>query len=158
MNYGYVDDTLAVQMARKICDCIGPGKYNTAVHMIIETAVAETGLGRIEDKTDGAGMGITQFDKIPFNDIRNRSIKLRPIILKELGVDISKVDWDDLRYNIFLSLLFARLLYWLKGEPIPQTIEERAAYWKLHYNTKLGKGTVEHYLMMNEKYGVKINI
>jgi len=156
MNYGYVDDTLAVQMARKICHCIGPGKYNTAVHMIIETAVAETGLGRIEDKTDGAGMGITQFDKIPFSDIRDRSIKLRPIILKELGVDISKVDWDDLRYNIFLSLLFARLLYWLKGEPIPKNIEERAAYWKLHYNTKLGKGTPEHYLMMNEKYRVKI--
>ncbi|MCT7596440.1 hypothetical protein [Aliarcobacter butzleri] len=158
MNYGYVEDELAIKMAKRICDCIGHGKYNTAVHMIIETAVAETGLGKIEDKTDAAGMGITQFDKIPFDDIRNRSIKLRPIILKELGVDISKVDWDDLRYNIFLSLLFARLLYWLKGEPIPKTIEERAAYWKLHYNTKLGKGTVEHYLMMNEKYGVKINI
>lgn len=153
-NYGYVTDELVVEMATKICDCVGHGKYNTAVEMIIETAIAETGLGRIEDKTDGAGMGITQFDKIPFADVRDRSIKLRPAILKELGVDIAKVNWDDLRYNIFLSLLFARLLYWLKGDPIPATIEERAKYWKLHYNTKDGKGTVEHYLEMNRRFGV----
>ncbi len=156
MNYGYVTNGLAVEMATKICDCIGHGKYETAVHMIIETAVTETGLGRLEDKTDAAGMGITQFDKIPFADVRDRCIKLKPQIEKDLGVDITKVDWDDLRYNIFLSLLFARLLYWLKGEPIPKTIEERASYWKLHYNTKLGKGTVEHYLEMNKKYGVKL--
>ena len=157
MNYGYVTDELAIEMANKICDCIGHGKYGTAVHMIIETAVAETGLGRIEDKTDEAGMGITQFDKIPFADIRDRCIKLKPQIEKDLGVDITKVNWDDLRYNIFLSLLFARLLYWLKGEPIPKTIEERAAYWKFHYNTKSGQGTVEHYLEMNRKYVVKID-
>lgn len=157
-NYGFVSDELAVKMAKKICDTIGHGKYQTAVHMIIETAVAETGLGKIEDKTPlSAGMGITQFDKIPFSDIRDRSIKLRPIILKELGVDISIVEWNELKYNLFLSLLFTRLLYWLKGDPIPQTIEQRAAYWKLHYNTKLGKGTPEHYLMMNQKYGVKID-
>ncbi len=157
MNYGYVTDEMAVEMSIKICDCIGHGKYETAVEMIIETAVAETGLGRIKDTTDSAGMGITQFDKIPFSDVRDRSIRLRPKILKDLGVDISLVDWDDLRYNLFLSLLFARLLYWLKGDPIPATIEERAKYWKLHYNTKDGKGTVEHYLEMNRMYGVKIS-
>jgi hypothetical protein len=135
-----------------ICDCIGHGKFGTAKEMIIETAIAETGLGQIEDKTVGAGMGITQFDEMPFNDIRDRCVKSRPKILKDLGVDISLVHWDDLRYNQFLALLFTRLLYWLKGDPIPETIEERAAYWKLHYNTKLGKGTVEHYLEMNRKY------
>lgn len=156
MNYGYIDDKLAIEMATKICDCIGHGKYNSAVQMILETAVAESGLGRIEDKTDGAGMGITQFDKLPFDDIRDRSKKLKSKILKDLNVDIEKVEWNDLRYNPFLSLLFTRLHYWLKGDPIPKTIEERAAYWKLHYNTKFGKGTVEHYLEMNRKYGVKI--
>jgi hypothetical protein len=153
-NYGFVTDEIAVEMSKKICDCIGHGKYHTAVEMIIETAVTETGLGRIKDVTDGAGIGITQFDKIPFIDVRDRCIRLKSKIEKELGVDITKVNWDDLRYNIFLSLLFARLLYWLKGDPIPNTIEERAAYWKLHYNTRLGKGTVEHYLEMNRIYGV----
>lgn len=156
MNYGVINLKRIVEDAQIICDCIGHGKYNNAMDMIIETAVAETGLGMIEDKTVGAGMGITQFDKIPFEDIKDRNMKLRPKILKDLGVDINLVHWDDLRYNQFLALLFTRLLYWLKGDPIPKTIEERAAYWKLHYNTKLGKGTVEHYLEMNKKFGIKL--
>ena len=153
MNYGVINLIRINEDAQMICDCIGHGKYETAKEMIIETAVAETGLGQIEDKTVGAGMGLTQFDDKPFQDIRDRSIKLRPKILKELHIDISLVEWDDLRYNQFLALLFTRLHYWLKGDPIPARIEERAKYWKLHYNTKAGKGTVEHYLEMNRKYG-----
>lgn len=153
MNYGVINLKRINEDALMICDCIGHGLYGTAKEMIIETAIAETGLGQIEDKTVGAGMGLTQFDEMPFNDIRDRSIKLRPKILKELHIDISLVEWDDLRYNQFLALLFTRLHYWLKGDPIPATIEERAAYWKLHYNTKDGKGTVDHYLKMNSKYG-----
>lgn len=154
MNYGVINLTRIDEDAQVICDCIGHGLYGTAKEMIIETAITETGLGQIEDKTVGAGMGLTQFDDKPFQDIRDRSIKLRPKILKELKIDISLVEWDDLRYNQFLSLLFTRLHYWLKGDPIPATIEERAKYWKQHYNTVQGKGTVEHYLEMNRKYGV----
>ena len=154
MNYGFIDKKHIKDKALKICDCVGHGKYGTASLMIIETAVAETGLGEIEDKTTSAGMGLTQFDAYPFEDIKKRSMRLRPKILKDLKVDISLVEWDDLRYNDFLSLLFTRLHYWLKGDPIPETLEERAKYWKLHYNTVQGKGTVEHYLEMNRKFGV----
>ncbi|MFY9088968.1 hypothetical protein [Arcobacter aquimarinus] len=154
MNYGYIDKNHILEKAEKICDCIGHGLYGTAVEMIVETAVAETGLGQITDRTVGAGMGLTQFDELSFKDIKNRNMKLRPKILKELGVDLQLIEWDDLRYNDFLSLLFTRLFYRLKGDPIPKTIEERAKYWKLHYNTEDGKGTVEHYLEMNRKFGV----
>ena len=157
MNYGVINLKRIDEDAEIICNCIGLGKYGTAKEMIIETAIAETALGQIEDKTVGAGMGLTQFDELPFNDIRNRCKKLQPQIQKDLKIDISLVEWDDLRYNQFLALLFTRMLYWLKSDPIPETIEERAAYWKLHYNTKLGKGTIEHYLEMNKIYGVKIN-
>jgi hypothetical protein len=157
MNYGVINLKRIDEDAQMICDCIGHGKYETAKEMIIETAIAETGLGQIEDKTVGAGMGVTQFDHFPFEDIKKRNMRLQPKILKELGIDIALVEWDDLRYNPFLALLFTRLLYWLKGDPIPKTIEERAAYWKLHYNTKLGKGTIAHYLEMNKRYGIKMN-
>lgn len=153
MNYGVINLKRIDEDAQMICDCIGHGKFETAKEMIIETAIAETGLGQIEDKTVDAGMGITQFDKLPFDDVKNRSMKLKEKIKKELHIDISLVEWDDLRYNQFLALLFTRLHYWLKGDPIPATIEERAKYWKLHYNTVLGKGTPEHYLEMNKTYG-----
>lgn len=153
MNYGVINLKRINEDAQMICDCIGNGKYNTAKEMIIETAIAETGLGQIEDKTIGAGMGLTQFDKLPFDDIKKRNMRLRAKILDELKIDIALVGWDDLRYNQFLALLFTRLHYWLKGDPIPKTIEERAAYWKTHYNTSAGKGTIEHYLEMNKRYG-----
>ena len=107
MNYGVVNLKRIKEDAQMICDCIGHGLYGTAKEMIIETAITETGLGQIEDKTVGAGMGLTQFDDRPFQDIRDRSIKLRPKILKELHIDIALVEWDDLRYNQFLALLAA---------------------------------------------------
>ena len=90
MNYGVINPKRIVEDAQIICDCIGHGKYETAKLMIIETAIAETGLGQIEDKTVGAGMGLTQFDEFPFNDIKNRCIKLKPQIQKDLKIDISK--------------------------------------------------------------------
>lgn len=78
---------------------------------------------------------------------------LKDKILTDLGVDISLVEWEHLRYNPYLSLIFTRLLYRPVTDPIPLTIEERAEYWKEFYNTKLGKGTPEHYLEMNKNYG-----
>ena len=95
MNYGVINLKRVGEDAQLICECIGHGKNGTAIDMIIETAVAETGLGAIEDKTIGAGMGITQFDDKPFQDIRDRNKKLRPKILKDLGIDIDLVEWDD---------------------------------------------------------------
>lgn len=152
INYGYVDLGSLRAKAKAICDCIGHGKNNKAVDMIIETAAAETGLGRVKDLTQGAGMGLTQFDKYPFDDIKKRSLRLRVKILDKLGVDIALVEWDHLRYNDFLALLFTRLHYWLNSAEIPETIEDRAKYWKKYYNTSAGKGTPEHYLEMNSIY------
>ena len=151
-NYGIVDKEFLYKYARTICDVIGHGANNKAVDLIVETAIAETGGGRLEDKTDGAGMGITQFDKFPFEDLKDRSLRLRTKIMTCLGVDITKVQWDDLRYNAFLSLLFTRLQYFPFSEEIPKTIEERAVYWKKYYNTEAGKGTPQHYLEMNKNY------
>lgn len=153
MNYGYVNDTAVQDMCMLVCACLGFGANNKAHKLIYETGVAETGFGDIPDKTLGAGMGITQFDKLPFDDIKKRSMHLKGKILSDLGVDISLVEWEHLRYNPYLSLIFTRLLYKLVTEAVPSTIEERAKYWKKYYNTEAGKGTPEHYLEMNKKYG-----
>lgn len=153
MNYGYIDKEDLKKQAKKICEVLGMGVNQVADKMILETAIAETGLGKIEDKTKGAGMGITQFDEFPFDDLKQRSLDKRDKIYQNLGVDITLVEWDDIRYNPFLGMLFARLQYLPLKENIPSTIEERARYWKKYYNTVKGKGTVEHYLEMNKQYG-----
>lgn len=52
----------------------------------------------------------------------------------------------QLIYNLRLQTIFARLRYWWVPEPIPTAPQAHAAYWKAHYNTAAGKGTVAHYL------------
>ena len=151
--YGWVGMGGDLQhMASTICNCLGHGENNTAVDMLLETAAAETGLGSVPDPTQGAGMGLTQFDRLPFDDIKRRSMGQRDKILDELKIDISLVEWEHLRYNQFLSLLFTRLLYRLRPEPIPVSREGRAVYWKQFYNTEAGAGTVEHYMKMCARF------
>lgn len=65
------------------------------------------------------------------------------------GIDIELVEWEHLRYNPLLAMLFTRLKYKLIPELVPKSIEARARYWKMFYNSKAGKGTVEHYLEVN---------
>ena len=160
-NYGYIPskDELMNQ-AKKICDCLGYGINQKAHLLILGTATTETGLGTIKDLTVGAGMGICQFDNcepyFPFDDLKKRSIKYRDKILAGLGIDISLVEWEHLRYNTFLSLLFCRLHYLPLAETIPETVENRAKYWKKYYNTVNGKGTPEHYIEMNKEFGVDV--
>jgi hypothetical protein len=51
----------------------------------------------------------------------------------------------------------ARLHYRRVSEPFPSTIKGLAYYWKDHYNTAKGKGTVEDFLKKWDKY-VKLGV
>jgi len=149
--YGLLNKTQLQQIALEVVTCLGNGSNNTAIKMLLETAGAETGRGVINDKTKLAGMGITQFDWVGFNDTLTRTrTKDKEKIDSYFGINIDWVSWEELRYNPLLSMIFTRLKYKLIPEPIPSDIKDRAKYWKKHYNTKAGKGTVEHYLEMNQ--------
>jgi len=45
-----------------------------------------------------------------------------------------------------LAVLFARLHYFRRPEPIPMSLEDQAKYYKEHYNTHLGAGSPEKYI------------
>ena len=153
LYYGLLSHEYLELAAIKICDILGNGVNNKAVQLLLETASAETGAGTIKDSTIYAGMGITQIDKLPFEDIKNRTRQYhKNKLIKYFDIDIDLVAWDSLAYNPLLSMIFTRLKYKLIPEPIPNSIENRAIYWKKYYNTKAGKGTVEHYLEMNMEF------
>ncbi len=150
-NYGLTHFSHLQDFINVICGIVGKNGGN-ANALVLETIATETSLGTLEDKTVGAGMGLSQFDKIPFYDIRDRtSPNLILKIKSELGIDIRVVEWEHLRYNPLLSVLFCRLFYKLIKEEIPSKLELRAMYWKKYYNTKFGKGTVEHYIKSVER-------
>jgi len=147
--YGLIDDIHLHGLIDEVCNCLGDagGRAN---ELLYETAGAETKYGKIKDPTLLAGMGLTQFDRIPFEDVKDRCRTSDEVKIQEyFGIDIYIVEWDHLRYNPLLALIFTRLKYIKVPEGIPGTKIGRAKYWKKYYNTEAGKGTPEHYLLMN---------
>lgn len=152
--YGLVSKNQLLDTVKYVCDVLGHGANNNAVKLLLETANTETSLGKTKDTTKYAGMGITQIDKIGFDDILDRvSFSDVAIIKEKMGIELAWIKWEDLRYNILLAFLFTRLKYKKIPEEIPNRVEDRALYWKKHYNSyhPNAKGTVGHYLEANKR-------
>ena len=157
LYYGVSDKKNIKDLASKVCSAIGHGSNGFAVEMLVETCAAETLLAAVKDTTlYYAGAGVAQVDEGTFNWLKEKyqSHKLARSIKKKLGVELSKVSYNELDFSPIISLIFARLRYWAVPEAIPVTIEERAKYWKKHYNTSKGKGSPEEYLERCEASGV----
>jgi hypothetical protein len=166
MNYGVVNDTHAILVAKAVCKSLGNGKNNNADLLIIETACAESQLARYHDDTpDGAGRGLTQVDAGTFYWLKEKALELAPgacmrtkrswreKILKDFGVDLKRVEHSDLDYNPLLAFIWCRLRYLVVTEAVPKTLDGRALYWKKHYNSyaENAKGTPEHYIQSATK-------
>jgi hypothetical protein len=68
--------------------------------------------------------------------------EIAPITMQSRGALLRLISgWDR------LAMLFCRLHYLRVPAPIPHDLAAQAAYWKLHYNTPLGKGSVEKYII-----------
>lgn len=132
----------------EVCNVLGHGSNAMAVDLMLETAAQETHCGQLRDPTpNGAGRGIFQIDPIAFNDICQRA---RPAdvtaVFNNFGIDIKSIRHDALDYSPLVAAVFCRLFYKLIPEAIPATLIGRAEYWKKHYNTVKGKGSVGEYI------------
>jgi len=148
--YGLLKQEHLVEIAEAVCDCLGYGYNINADKLLIETAGAETLKGTLKDPTIMAGIGITQFDQMPFYDVKTRARESdKEKIKKSFDIDINLIEWEHLRYNPLLCMIFTRLKYKKVPSKIPDSLKERAEYWKRWYNSYAGKGTVEHYIEAN---------
>ena len=146
MMYGLINQKHLDEMAEEVCECLGGGE--NAINLLLETAGAETNRGQTKDLSIGAGMGITQIDRLPFLDIKDRlRQKDKEAVYNHFNIDTDLVKWEHLRYNPLLCLIFTRLKYKKVPEAIPTTEEGRAKYWKKYYNSIEGKGTIAHYVL-----------
>lgn len=146
MNYGITHKSEIRQLARKVVSVFGGGI--NAEDFLVEIAAAETLSAAYVDPTpETSGVGLTQFDPIALDDLKLRvRPKYRKRLKEMLGYDLDKVQLKDLANDPLLALALTRLKLMLIPDPIPATLQGRAQYWKTHYNTRLGKGTVEGYL------------
>lgn len=125
-----------------------------AVNLLLGTAAQESQMGHyIRQLFHGPALGIFQMEPATFSDhltYLNRNPRLKEKVLKAAGV--TELTAEQLEWNIALAICMARVHYYRKPALLPSTIEEMAAYWKKHYNTYLGKGTEEEFIVNYKKY------
>ena len=131
---------------------VGLPKTQEAVDLIYETGMTETGYRHLEQMGGGPAVSFFQIEKNTIKDIfDNYVIYRKPLIacLYKLGF-IEEYPNFSVMTNIAVAIAFCRIYYRRQPGSIPDTIENRAIYWKQLYNTEGGKGTIKHYLKANK--------
>lgn len=123
---------------------------NEAVNLLLGTCAQESAFGKYRRQLgNGPALGIYQMEPFTYNDCHINFLKYKPDllakILKVSGLD-QFPDADEMVNNDVFAACMCRVRYLRAPGAIPETVEGQAKYWKQHYNTRLGKGTVEEYL------------
>lgn len=132
-----------------------------AVELLMLTAAQESHCGRyLTQVGDGPARGIFQMEPRTHQDLYENFLRFKPELVRRItwvcpDLDESNLDLN-LRGNLIYQIVVSRLQYYRFSEPIPtgNDIEALARYYKLYWNTKLGKATVEEALANYSKYAV----
>lgn len=123
-----------------------------AENLMIGTALAESNLNVVTQFGGGPGLSFLQIEPKTYDDIikylnRNDNKQLKDRVLASCFMEYFPKA-ECLTWNIRLAVLIARLIYWRKTQPLPAVndVKGLAEYWKIHYNTVKGKGTIEHFI------------
>ena len=147
-------------LIKDICVQMGE-KYakQEALDIVYATGLVESKYEYIEQIGTGPAKSFWQVEPETAVDNCRNFISKRPELLQVcsdiLGIDpyyfidAQPDDWDwILRTNIAAGILHCRIKYWRVPEPIEEGEEGLAKYWKEHYNTVEGAGTIEHFLSL----------
>ena len=149
-DYGVLDGKLGdLQIyadIQVIVQVLGNGKNNNADALIEETIRSECNFGYTKDRSKAYGEGLGQFDRIAFDDVKDRTKENTKSRLKKIGVDLDTIEYEDLRKSPMASIAFIRLKYLLVTASIPQTREARWDYYKKWYNSVKGAATYSHFM------------
>jgi len=120
-----------------------------AEDLLLGTAIHESdGLKRITQYGSGPALSYYQMEPATLQDLYDNYLKFHPD--KQKLLDKFKAPGltqaDNLRMNAAYATAAARLQYLRKKGKIPSSLEGAAHYWKKHWNTHLGAGTVEQYI------------
>ena len=114
--------------------------------LLLGTALAESGLQYLFQLGGGPALGVYQMEPATHDDIWKNYAAFRPALAQrvvELLAPWMHEDIDQLVGNLPYATAMARLHYLRVSEALPETPQGMARYWKRHYNTASGAGTVE---------------
>jgi len=134
-----------------------------AVSLIYNTGLVESRYEYLK-QIKGPAKGLFQCESWVAVDICKNYLKYRESLMKKVAkacklewryfLDPKEPEWENiLTTNISAQIAMCRLHYRRVPKPLPKTIEDQAAQWKVYYNTSKGKGTVEKFIEIVKKHG-----
>ena len=126
----------------------------SAVELLMLTAAVESQLGYYIKQKHGPALGIFQMEPATAQDIWENYLTYNSRLQEQVeGIHtmayIKELEWD-LKY----AILMARIHYLRVPSALPPAddIQGLAWYWKKHYNTIKGKGTVPKAIAAYQRY------
>ena len=132
------------------------GLWSTAAEeLVLGTAIVESSLIYLRQHGDGPALGLWQVEPRTHDDLYTNYLSYRQEVgsrlmdLRAPALSMGKC----LTTNLMYGAAVCRLCYYRQPEALPEAgdIEGQAAFWKQHYNTPLGAGTVSKYAFKVQK-------
>jgi len=143
-----------------VCQQLTGHSHDNEVCLMLGTAAAESGLVFRKQFNDGPARGLWQMEPATGRDVFIHFLafkhELRARLVEmwfEIHSSIQSIPYiEDIEHHLEcyddFACAMARIHYLRDPDPIPDTLQGQAEYWKRVYNTPTGAGTVEHYLSM----------
>lgn len=151
MTYGLDVDQFRKLIVRPACQRLGLWSQ-TAENLVVGTALHESHLIYVRQIPNGPALGPFQMEPATHADIWTNYLKyqkdLRMAVIRTCSYFSADFpDHGDLMHNWLYAAAMCRVHYARVRSPLPEnTPGDLAAYWKAHYNTPRGKGTIEQAL------------
>lgn len=156
MYYGLTRRNQLREMMLDVCEALKGNNEDlkSTLVLMLATCYQETNFGGFKDPTPyRAGAGLMQFDKMPFEDIRDRGGRFYKVVLRNFGIDVPSLTHRELEFSPLASIVMARIKYKLVPSKIPSwdDFEGQWLYYKKWYNSYLGRATKEEFLVSYNK-------
>lgn len=127
-----------------------------AVNLLLGTCAQESAMGEYIAQINGPALGIFQMEPATFRDIWQNYIAYNDDIEAMVRQDFRgrPNNPSQLVSDLRCATVMTRLHYRRRPEPLPKAddVWGLGAYWKQHYNTENGRGTVEEFVRNFERY------
>jgi len=130
-----------------------------AVELLVGTALKESGgLRWRRQRNHGPARGLFQMEGATYEDIWRNYLAFRPVLADAIRSAFTPAGgalaFEQITDDDAYAAVMARLKYLRVPAPLPPAgdVAAQAKYWKDHYNTKLGKGTVASYVETWSRY------
>lgn len=128
----------------------------SAENLLVGTAVQESGLRFLAQRNYGPARGVFQIEPATETDLHENFLRFRAELKAKVCAlrATEPTRTEQLVCNLSYAAAVARLIYLRSAEPLPDAddVEALARYWKKHFNTDKGKGTVSAFVHNYKEY------